>query len=127
MAMSMPVGGRNSPNTARSASPHSPVVTPASAQRIELGMMFSPLLRRVGERAQRRLHLGVVAALSVRLQALDLLAFGRRVGLHDAPSLPTVSGDAAVSWKQLTPMIFRSPDSIARSRFMWLPTSSRLM
>jgi len=38
-----------------------------------------------------------------------------------------VSGDAAVSRKQLTPMILSSPDSIARSRFMWLPTSSRLM
>ena len=40
-----PVGARYSPNTSRSASPHSPVVTPALAQAIEAGMMLRPLAR----------------------------------------------------------------------------------
>ena len=37
-ARATPVGARYSPNTTRSASVHSPVVTPALAQSIEAGM-----------------------------------------------------------------------------------------
>src|SRR6516164_898126 len=42
MAVPTPVGARYSPNAARSAKPHSPVVTPALAQAIEAGMMLAP-------------------------------------------------------------------------------------
>jgi hypothetical protein len=83
MAMSIPVGGLNSPKTARSESPHSPVLTPASAQRIELGMMFSPLLAASAETLQGGPNVGIVAVLAMRLQPLDLLTLGRRIGLHD--------------------------------------------
>src|SRR5713101_4524234 len=41
-APATPVGARYSPNTSRSAAPHSPVVTPALAHAIEAGMMLRP-------------------------------------------------------------------------------------
>src|SRR6202044_943072 len=43
MAVPTPVGARYSPNAARSANPHSPVVTPALAQAIDGGMMLPPV------------------------------------------------------------------------------------
>src|SRR5271166_4775562 len=75
-----PVGARNSPNSKRNASPHSPVVTPASAASIEAGMIFAPLAAATRNALQRQPHPRFVARRAPSLQLFDLLRlrFGGR-------------------------------------------------
>ena len=89
-----PVGARNSPNSARSASPHSPVVTPALAASIEAGMMFAPLAAaarsavsasrtRASSRAARQALRRAICSASASARGHEdrVLARGQRRGL----------------------------------------------
>ena len=109
-----PVGARNSPNSARSAAPHSPVVTPAFAASIEGGMMFAPLLRRravLSAAATRASSRCARHALSRATCSASASGEGTMIEVS-----PAVSGDGSVLVKPLTPTTICSPRSIASIR-----------
>ena len=68
-----PVGARKTPNSARSASPHSPVVTPALAASIEAGADIGAARRRLAQRPQRLVHASLIALRSPRHERSHLL------------------------------------------------------
>ena len=124
-----PVGARYSPKTSRRPPAHSPVVPPAWA-RAMVGAIRSavPCPRRpaAGRRgpAARRRRRG-----PRRHRATSAAARPRRSGRPSRCSRPpssAVSGEGAVSVKQLTPTTCCSPLSIRRTRSAWLRTEPGL-
>ena len=82
-ARATPVGARYSPNTARSASVHSPVVTPALAQAIEAGMTLRSSFAAAASSASAASTAVGVARRAPGLQALDLPALDGGIDGHD--------------------------------------------
>ena len=92
-----PVGARYSPNTARSAAPHSPVVTPALAQAMDGSMTLRPSLAAASSSGQRPLH--------------GRARRGRRARRRGARSAPSPPPGRPPRWRRRPP-----PAATARSR-----------
>ena len=82
-ACATPVGARYSPNTLRSVPPHSPVVTPALAQRDRRLHDVAAFLGGALQIGERGLDGLVVALGAPGLEALDLLGLHGRIDDHD--------------------------------------------
>ena len=104
-----PVGARYSPKTARSASAHSPVVTPACARADRGRHHVGAGRERVAQRAQRGRHVRAAAPRAEGAQALDLLALGGLVDAQDRALAGRREAEGSLSVKALTPTTVISP------------------
>ena len=111
-----PVGARNSPNSALSASPHSPVVTPALAASIDAGMMLAPLGRGRAQSPQRLAHAALDRAQPARRSSAAICSASASAEGTMIEFSPAVSGEGSELMKALTPTTICSPRSIASSR-----------
>jgi hypothetical protein len=122
-----PVGARNSPNTSRSASAHSPVVAPARAAARVAVIRFASVLASAASRASASLTAASSrSAFQTRTLAIAACsAPGSAVWI--AVSRSAVSGEGSVVTNRLTPTTTSSPDSIRARRAAWEETSACFM
>ena len=122
----MPVGARYSPKRLRSASDHSPVVTPACAARIEAGITLAP----EASASSRPRSAACTSAALRRLRKArsdSICARSADSSTTSTDCAPVTSGEGSLSVKAFTPTTICSPLSIARMRCVCEATSWRFM
>ena len=121
-----PVGPRYSPNTSRSAKPHSPVVTPAFAAAMEAGMMlrFSRAAAFSSSSAVSAAPWSRAARHAFSLAMTSASSLGSTVSIELSPA---DSGEGSVSVQRLTPTTVMSPVSMRRARSALEATSWAFM